>query len=349
MIGGEYYLKLKPVDDSLLYSISSICPSYAYFSSGRDAIYSVLANLPAQRIWLPNFICKAIVDVATQAGKELLYYPITEQLVPQEEWLTQVQSGDIVFLTHLFGILQTSILSKLADTGAVVVSDLTQTVYHLTSWQSVVSKSTFILASLRKTMAVPDGAFVGSLRHDVASAREPAGEGFWVPRAAALLSRGGSANQGFMSDENHALFQQAERWIESHPAAARKISDCARSLLSTYSEEEWEVQRKQTHHNQAILATHLSDKVVCPQVKPTRTLPEIAVSSFFTILVDPAKRDKLRTVLANQRIYCPVHWDTSFLEHEHPLSQKILSLPCDARYTNRDMKYIAGVVTAQLS
>ena len=62
MIGGEYFIKLKPVEDSLLYSLSSACPSYAYFSSGRDAIFSILSDLPSHRIWLPDFICKAIMS-----------------------------------------------------------------------------------------------------------------------------------------------------------------------------------------------------------------------------------------------------------------------------------------------
>lgn len=348
MIGGEYYIKLNQVEDSLMYSLSSLCPSYAFFSSGRDAVYSILSSQAERRIWMPDFICKSVVDAARQADKELHYYPITEQLLPEEEWVDQVRPGDLVFVTHLFGIMQTALLTRLAGTGAVVISDLTQTVYHLASWQAVSARSSFILASLRKTMALPDGTFVGSNWQDVFAGKESASEQFWVPRAAALLSRGGSANQGFMSDENFVLFQKAEQWIDAQPAAKRKISDCARALLATMSEHEWELQRRHTHHNQAILATHLSERVKCPQVKPTRTLPEIAVSAFFPILLEPAKRNTLRAVLADQRIYCPIHWDTSFMDREHSLSRKMLSIPCDARYTDRDMKYVANVVLAQL-
>lgn len=350
MIGGEYFIKLKPVEDSLLYSLSSVCPSYAWYSSGRDALFSILSDLPSHRIWLPDFICKAIVDVALQADKEIHFYPVTEQLQPEETWLTNLQSGDIVFISHLFGITPHDMLGKLAqtDADAIVISDLSHTVFHLSAWQNIASKSTYLFSSLRKTMAVPDGAFIGSQKREIPTPKETASDGFWVPRAAALLSRGGSANQGFMSDENVTLFKRAEHWMDNNPAANRKISDCSRSLLATRSEHEWEIERTETHHNQAILATHLSDKIVCPQVKPTRTLPEIAVCTFFIVLLDPARRNKIKQVLADQRIYCPVHWDTTFLNKEHILSKKILSIPCDARYTDRDMKYIATIITAQL-
>ncbi len=348
MIGGEYYINLKPVDDSLLYSLTSICRGNAFYSSGRDAIFSILTSLPAQRIWLPDFISKAAVDVVVQADKEIHFYPIGENLLPEEAWIATVQSGDIVFVSHLFGVTPHALLNQLALLDAVVISDLSQSIFHLSGWQAIAAKSTFIVSSLRNTMAVPDGAYAGSQKLDLIAPREPASDEFWVPRAAALLSKGGSAFQGFMSKENEALFEKAERWLDINPAASRKISDCSRAILCTISEQEWEERRKQTHHNQAILATHLSDKVACPQVKPTRTLPEISVSTFFAILLDPVKRNKIQAVLNEQRIRCPHLWDTSFLSTEHTLSKKILSIPCDARYNNRDMKYIASIIAAEL-
>jgi hypothetical protein len=346
VIGGEYFIKLKEVEDSLLYDLSLVCPSYAYYSSGRDAIYTLLSSLPTQHIWLPDFIYQAAVDVANQAEKEIHFYPINEQLLPEENWISNLHAGDIVFVVHLFGIAQTALLNKLAQTEAVVISDMSQTLYHLSSWQTIASHSSYLVSSLRKTMPLPDGAFLASKKYEIPLTKESAIEDFWALRAAALLSRSASANQGFMSNENYLLFKKAEQWLDSNPAAARKISDCSRFLLTTESVHEWETQRQQTHHNQAILAIHLTDHFVCPQVKLTATLPEIAISNFFPILVDPAKRTQIRTSLAEKRIYCPIHWDTSFLKTEHELSKKILSIPCDARYNSNDIKYVAASILA---
>jgi hypothetical protein len=352
LIGGDYFIKLKPVEDSLLYSLTELCPAYAFFSSGRDALFSALTlslrGLSAQRIWIPDFISKQLFDAIRQTGLDLHFYPITEQLLPREEWIGEVRPGDIVFVTHLFGIVQTALLTSLANTDAIVISDLTQKPYNPTGWQAIASQSAYIVSSLRTTMALPDGALLASQKHEIVSPKELPADDFWALRAAALLSRGGSANQGFMSDENSHLFKKAELWVDSNLAAARKMSDCSRALLATQSENDWETDRKQTHHNQAILATHLAERVSCPQVKPTRTLPEIAVSTFFPIVLESAQRAKLKAVLADQRIYCPIHWDTAFLSTPHPLSQKILSIPCDARYTNRDMKYIATIISAHV-
>jgi hypothetical protein len=348
LIGGEYFIKLKPVEDSLLYSLTTLCPSYAFYSTGRDALFSVLSGLRAQRIWIPDFISRQLFDTIRQTGLEVHFYPITEQLLADEAWVAGIQSGDIVFVTHLFGITQTALLASLAKKDAVVISDLTQKPYSPAGWQSIATQSSYIMSSLRISMALPDGAILASTKHEIDSPKELPVDEFWALRAAALLSRGGSANQGFMSDENNHLFKKSELWADSNPAAARKMSDCSRALLTTLSENDWETDRKQTHHNQAILATHLADRVSCPQVKPTRTLPEIAVSTFFPIVLQPAQRTRLKTVLADQRIYCPVHWDTSFLTTPHPLSQQILSIPCDARYTNRDMKYVATIIMAHV-
>jgi len=348
LIGGEYFIAQKPVEDSLLYSLTSVCANLAFFSSGRDAFYTALVRLDGVRIWLPDFICKPMFDAAQHSQKALHFYPVDAQLAVSTDWVAQVRQNDIVLVSHLFGMMQTELLNRLSGTGAVVISDLTQTVYSLTSWQAAAARSTLILSSLRQTAALPDGAILASAKHDIAAPEQLPSDEFWVTRAAALLSRGGSANQGFMSDENYRLFKKAALWLDANPAASRKMSDCSRYLLATMSENEWESQRLITHHNQAILATHLSDKVPCPQVRPTRTLPEISISTFFPILLEPDQRTRLKAVLADQRIYCPIHWDTAFLGSEHVLSKKILSIPCDARYNDRDMKYIATVITANL-
>ncbi len=348
MIGGENYIKLKQATDSLLSTLSLACPGLTLYLSGRDSISSVLSGLSSNRLWLPDFLPPAVHNVALQTGKQINFYPINHQLLAEENWIDQVKKDDIVFVIHYFGIQQTALLTRLKTTGAVVISDISMMLYNVNSWPLISEQSTFVLGSLRSTFPVADGGFLSSRTRDVVGPDKIASEEFWVPRAAALLSRGGSANRGFMSNENSALFQKAEKWLDEHPADQRKISDCSRALLLTVSDAEWNDQRVQTHHNQAILATHLSQLLNCPQVRPTRTLPDIAVSQYFTFFVKNVIRDRIKKTLEQNKIYCPILWETPFLNPPQPLPAEILSIPCDARYSANDMKHIAKQILAQL-
>jgi dTDP-4-amino-4,6-dideoxygalactose transaminase len=61
------------------------------------------------------------------------------------------------------------------------------------------------------------------------------------------------------------------------------------------------------------------------------------------------KRDALREYLINSNIYCPIHWllpegipkKFSYLYH---LSNNILTIPCDQRYSIEDMEIIVRKV-----
>ena len=348
MIGGNNYIKLKPATNSLLSTLSIACPNLTLYSTGRDSIYSTLASLPSQHIWLPDFLCHSIYEVARQANKQVKFYPVSRQFLAEDNWIPEIKENDIVFIIHYFGIQQSFLLNKLKNSGAVVISDISMMMYNTHSWQQISEQSAFVLGSLRNTFPIADGGFSSSRSHDIVGPTEPASEHFWVPRAAALLSRGGSANRGFMSRENEGLFDQAENWLKQQPAASRKISDCSRGLFQTVSDEDWNEQRIQTHHNQAILATSLSEVISCPQVRPTRTLPDIAVSEFFTFLVENKARDRIKNALAEKKIFCPILWETSFLKQPHEISSQILSIPCDARYNANDMKHIAKQIHALL-
>ena len=57
------------------------------------------------------------------------------------------------------------------------------------------------------------------------------------------------------------------------------------------------------------------------------------------------KRDVLREYLMNNNIYCPIHWlfpeeIPKKFDYSYFLSQNIITIPCDQRYSIEDMEII---------
>ena len=71
------------------------------------------------------------------------------------------------------------------------------------------------------------------------------------------------------------------------------------------------------------------------EIKVPFKLEEGIVPFGFVILTE--KRDELYKYCINQNIYCNIHWRDTI----NKLSDFIITIPCDQRYGEREMEYIA--------
>jgi len=96
-------------------------------ASGRGALYILLSCLPQRRILVPAYTCKAVVEAARLAGKEVLFGESEENgfnMSPQSlsRWL---DADTILLATHQFGIPCDirPMLEAARERGAFVVED----------------------------------------------------------------------------------------------------------------------------------------------------------------------------------------------------------------------------------
>jgi hypothetical protein len=145
----------------------------AYFSTGRDALISLLASGRSEygwkRLWLPGYYCPDVVRSLIPLGLELRAYASLPGGPPDiRELPTRV--GDVVLLVNLFGLLGGSGLpaaSLRSPTDSrqrnldriVVVEDHTHDPLSLWARRST---SDWCFASLRKTLPLPDGGVIWS-------------------------------------------------------------------------------------------------------------------------------------------------------------------------------------------
>lgn len=336
MIGGEHYFQPPlAVDNSMAEMLEKQLGAVAFFSTGRDALYSLLASLPQTHILLPDLICQSVYHACVSAGKEVSYYKIGLGLIPEEGSLSTLQVSSCVLVLHYFGAASESFVLEAKSHGAVVISDVSHSLFNAVRLQYLSGVSHYLFGSLRKSGPFPDGGFLSSKYHSVVQPNQPVREDFFSLRTAGLFARGFAVREGFVNDDNFALLKKAEELLDHSQPASYGCSYLSRKLLQTIDVM---FHASMIKRNMAVLSSKLEN--VCCTIEDRSALSPY----FWCRFQSSDERDMVRNQLASHRVYCPVHWETNWLVSPSLLSGLSLSIPCDARYDEGMMLFISELI-----
>lgn len=338
MIGGEHYFAPPhAVENSMGDMLAGQIGEVSFFSTGRDALFSQLTKLPQKRIYLPDLICQSIYVACRDAGKQVAFYKVGANFLDSGSPLSQREPGSCYFVMHYFGVANHDLAEQAKASGMTVISDVTHMLFNDKQLHSISKVSDYLLASLRKSGPFPDGAFISSRFHPIARATRPIREEFHALRTAGLFSRGFSASRDFTDDQNFRLLKKAEDFIDQSILGDYQCSYLSTELLRTINVEEAAATISQ---NIIMLASLLNG--VCKTIN----VPESPSPYFVCLFKNREERDFLHKQLASYKVFCPVHWDTNQMPEPSPLSELSLSIPCDARYNEVDMRLVAEIIVA---
>lgn len=338
MIGGEHFIRPPhPVESSMREMLDSAIGSISFFSTGRDALFSLLSRLPHKTVHLPDLICASVHQACLQAGKELRTYTIKPDLVESEALVPSQESSSCLLVMHYFGVTNEHLMHRAKSIGMTVISDVTHMLFNRDQMRLISAKSDYLVASLRKSGPFPDGGFLSSRYYSVPPPSSGIREEFFSLRAAGLLSRGFSAKSDFSDDENFYLLRKAEDLIDQSPSGDYQCSYYTRELLLTISVDK---NANRIIRNINTLATFLQGSC-CTVNTPLAPSPY-----YICLFKNQEERDVVRAQLASKRYFCPIHWNTDKMPTPSPLSGRILSIPCDARYNIANMKSVAKVINS---
>jgi hypothetical protein len=337
MIGGEHFLSPPhPVKNSMSDLLDSAAESVSFFATGRDALYALLGTLPHKTVHLPDLICVSVYQACLQAGKDVVTYRMNADLVQHESCDPEMASNSCLLVMHYFGVANEGLIRRAKSFGMTVISDVTHMLFNRDQIRLISAQSDYLVASLRKSGPFPDGGFLSSCHHPVTTPSSEIREEFFALRAAGLLSRGFSAKRHFNNDESFHMLRKAESLIDQSPAGDHACSYYTRELLRTISVDE---NAKQIIRNITTLSTLLQGS--CGTVNT-----QLSPSPYYLCLFkNQDERDAVRSQLASDQYFCPIHWDTSALPTPSPLSVHILSIPCDSRYSETNMEAVAKAIT----
>lgn len=324
-----------------------IAPPFAgrlvtYLLNARCALFVVCQKLRPKTVWLPSYMCGALLDPFRALGLDVRYYDSQpDSLDCAATWVGQVRATDVVVVIHYFGFPNLTLPSaELASRGAVIIEDASQAFFAGPQYGA----SRFVVYSPRKFFGVPDGGVLVSVREDDVpnSPLSPPPEE-WFERALTVSQM----RQDFDRDDGgnrwFVLFREVE---ETFPLGPFRSSDLTRELLANGID--YESVRMSRRQNYQILAARLAKFALFPD------LNEQAVPLGFPVCVEESKRDSILASLYEQHIYPPVHWRLeesvpSRFSDSHTLSRRILTLICDQRYTVSDMERQADAFVAAIN
>lgn len=303
------------------------------YASGRGALRALLAHLGWPRVWLPSYVCP---DLVAAVGRHAVFYrcdPITGARA------IEAAAGDVVVRINDFGLRGSISAASLRARGVVVIEDHTHD--PCGAWARA-SDADYCLASLRKSLPLPDGALIWSRESSQPRPPDPcdaAGAKLPAMLLKSLYLQGHAVEK--------AVFRELALGAEMRLAALGSVgmSRASAELISTLAIAQLRARRRE---NFAAFVEALGERVPVLQPEPGAT-PFACVLR----LRDREERERVRAGLIVQRIYPAVLWQLdeipghrqSFAQ-ECELADQLLALHCDGRYSADDMRKVATCVAS---
>lgn len=312
-----------------------------YTDSGRSAIKLLAKKMKKGKILLPAYICKSVIDCFVDQY-EIDYYLINKNFEINLESLKQKLDENVVcvYLMHYFGKVQNEdvlelLRQKREKEHYLIIEDVTHSFlsqkYTIGDYQ---------ICSLRKWFAIPDGGVLYSKNSckigRLASENPNTGD---VCEAMLLkylyihhkVDCNRVYRKKFVDYEN--LLDEQKKIYE--------ISDISRIFMENISLERVGEIRKR---NWNFLHEAIKNEFLDPVCKE---LADNFVPFAFPVFVK--ERNRFRKYLIDHQIYCAVHWPIEIEEQKRVgntqfLSEHMISLPIDQRYTLEAMKYMANII-----
>jgi hypothetical protein len=318
-------------------------PRHALFATGCGALTALLDRLaPRGRLHVPSFFCMGVADALSAHVAIAWYRHLPDGRGPHLDTL-RAAAGDVVLGQNLFGRDDRAPWDAwIRDRPDVtVVEDHSHDPFG--DWART-STAAYAVASLRKTLPLPDGGLLWSpAGHDLP---EPAGDespGARLKLTAMLLKAAWLDGRPVAKDDFRALQVTGEQLLLGSAGPAGALTTTVLPLLDIAR------LRDAGTRNARALETALAGGAATWRVL-TGGPPGAAPFRVQLLCASEPVRDAMLAHLARHRIYAPVHWRQDRAElwsgdtAAAGCASRILTLPVDHRCGPDDVRRVAEVV-----
>ena len=143
-------------------SLSVFYPSANYYADGRQALIHLYHSQSWQRLWVPEYFCYDVIASLKKAGLDLRFYADYPGYRDDSKTLEAIQRNgyfkpyDAILRVNYFGTRSYRSIEKL---NIPVVEDHT---HDLIGGWAMNSHADWCIASLRKTLPIPEGGMLWS-------------------------------------------------------------------------------------------------------------------------------------------------------------------------------------------
>lgn len=302
-----------------------------WFISGRAALRAILQQISLDtgllsiKVALPSFLCQSMIEPFKKENIEYIFYQVEVIDGALKYNFINVEDCNAILVMDYFGF---DFPNNIPSFGKIVIRDITHSIFTRTYMDA-----DYCFGSLRKWAGFIGGGFAFKKDGTIIKPSLDMSE-YIVLRKKAIDSKREYISNQIKSKQYLELFHESETMLDEC-----KIAICDSSDIE--NAEQLDIDKIKTTRranakylidrlNKYCLFKNLGDND-CPLCVP--------------ILCE--NRDKLRKYLISKEIYCPIHWPkpSQILGNLSKIFyEKELSLICDQRYTEKDMKRIVNAV-----
>lgn len=306
-------------------------------ADGRQCIVALIRQYVWKRLWMPDYFCYEVIDtIKNQTGIEVQYYadsPFEECKVgnlPYEE-------GDVLLRMNFFGMRGQRSNKNIP---CPVIEDHSHDPFG--HW-ALYSDADWCISSIRKILPLPEGGMMWSpkghqLTNELNSSEE--NENIAAIRWEGMEMKASYLEGGDISkDEFRKKYTETEEFFDR--AEPSRIDERSKDIVAKKLDINlWQIAKRKNW----ILLRSLVNGRCCKIVEPE---DETCTAFSLVILLDTKeKRDTLRKRLIEACVYPAILWNVpdSASKSSKDFSERMLSIHCDGRYTEDDVRQLADIL-----
>lgn len=283
------------------------------FNSGRTALKQALRYMKAKAIYVPYYICDSVILAINELQVMIKRYHIDEHFMPIDVDLKQ---DEVLLLVNYFGIMGENIKNGVQKYHRVIV-DNTQAFFS----EPIFAKDIMTIYSCRKFIGVSDGSYL--IGEDLETIKEE------VPSYSSQYSNYLIESLEYGTQYAYHKSKIAEDYITKINGP---MSILSKKLLQG---ADYKSIKKARITNYNLLERAFREINIMPLSKAS----EGNVPYMYPLLI----KETIREALVQHKIYIPQLWkevleSKESSDYEKMLSDKLILLPIDQRYTEKDME-----------
>ena len=346
---------------SFLKSLSIPENNYILTFSGRSALSIIFEKLELKNgyVILPEFICVESIYPLLKRKKLIpLRFKISKNFEQDLNNILKaiktINSSNIkaIILCNYFGSkdpIYTSNEFKKSYPNIPIILDSVQDLAGITNWEERSNWADWQVYSFRKSLPIPDGGLlIGSGLEKINFKISSEAKNFSAlslklsfMRHNFLLLDNKNENKILLEKEYLNLLSSIKKKV---PYSSEPITNLSNFIISKINISEALSLR---NRNYCYFCKKASQIKFIKLIRSNRIKPS---SNFVPILISNNSRNKVRDFLKSNNIFCPIHWKQTneiyktLSEYGKSLSDNILSIPVDQRYSTDDIDRIIDVL-----
>ena len=315
-------------------------------ADGRQCIVVLIRQYGWKRIWMPDyFCCEVIYTIKEQTGIEVMFYEDNPLHEGQVENLS-FEEGDVLLRMNFFGLRGQRNNKKIS---CPVIEDHTHDPFG--HW-ALYSDADWCISSIRKILPLPEGGMMWSPKgHCLTVSLQPSEEN---ERIAATRWEGMEMKAAYLKGETvskeefRKRYTETEEWFDS----AEPVLIDSRSKDVVTKQLDINLWQGAKRKNWLLLKSLLSEKRGL-QIPLNILLPEDEACTMFSLILlleSKEQRGVVRKQLIEACVYPAILWvvpDSASVASKD-FSERMLSIHCDGRYTEEDVRLLVDLLNKAL-